>query len=237
MPADIILPSNARSFSFITKDEAFNSNYDITWSYQFTCSSVSAQSQYGLCTFLTLLSTTETNVLSGHYLNTKATTSSSISAQILSAGVQRTLRPYNLVSIAIDTTGLFALSSSLRPGLPLSSIKPNRLIVRDILNNVILNDPLSTSNISFSGTHYFRFNYSNSTQTISIDHRIDNIPHKGYTLYTNIATVSLNYRILNVYNNNNIRAGFTFCSPLSTSLSAVAATVQLYNFHVSGVVS
>lgn len=233
MPYSILLPANARSLSFIPTSLSYNSNYDITWSFNYTVSGdYSPINQYGICTFLTLLSASETGVLSGHFLNTKPTTSSPISAQVLSGDTVYTLAPYNLISIAFDSTGLFALSTSATTGIPVSAILENRLIVRNIKNDVIYNASLSSINSAFSGTNYIRCNYSNSQKTIFIDYR-----NNESVNYTNIATIPLNYKILNELNTNNTHVGFTFCSPISTASTYAAPTVLLTNFHTDGVVS
>ena len=236
MPFPILLPTNARSLSFIPKNISYNSTYDITWSFSWATSSTASvftnTNQYGICTFLTLLTATEANVLSGHYLNTKITTSSSISAKVLSGITTIVKRPYNIISIAFDSTGFFALSTELRSGIPLSAIQLNQLIVRDIDNNIIHTSSLSSTNFTFSGSNFIRCNYSNSSQLLSIDHRKDDIIN-----YVNIASIPLPYSLLPNGITNNMQVGFTFCSPVSTSNTAIAPALKLTNFHVDGIIS
>ncbi len=56
-PTDIILPDSARYYTFIETKKKFNSNYDITWSFQYKLpqSGIRNSSTYqlGFTTFLT----------------------------------------------------------------------------------------------------------------------------------------------------------------------------------------
>ena len=61
-PADIQLPADARYYSFVETEKRFNSNYDITWSFQYKLPSAGLSGhswprhQVGFATFLTTLS-------------------------------------------------------------------------------------------------------------------------------------------------------------------------------------
>ena len=179
-PADITLPLSAKYFS-LKNTTAYNSNYDIVWSISCQVSSVSAQ--YGICTFLTTLSTPPISALPGQYIGTYI--------------------PNNIISIAFDTTGLFALSSGIRPGVSLSGVIPFSLVVRNSSYNVIYN----------------------------IDYRklIDRE-------FTNLATIPLSINIPNINNLDNTYTGFSFCSPISTTVDNTA-TMLVYNFHTDGVIN
>jgi hypothetical protein len=208
-PADILLPplSAAKYFSF-KNNSAYNSNYDITWSISCLVSSVSAQ--YGICTFLTTLTTSPVSALPGQYIGTYI--------------------PNNLISIAFDTTGLFALSSTIRPGVPRNQIKPSSLVVRNSSYNVIYNETLSGTGFNFYNTNQIiRCRYSNPQQTLFIDYRKVNDRD-----FINLATIPISSNITNILNTDNIYTGFSFCSPISTTTTPVASA-YIYNFHTDGV--
>lgn len=208
-PADISLPLNAKYFSF-KNTTAYNSNYDIVWSLSCRVSSVSAQ--YGICTFLTALTSAPLSALPGQYIGTYI--------------------PNNIVSIAFDTTGLFALSSTIRPGVGLNGIKTNSLVVRNSSYQVIYNQSLSSSGFNFYNTdQVIRCRYSNPQQSLFIDYRKTTDRD-----FTNLATIPLTISIPNTLNSNNVYTGFSFCSPIS-STSTNTASMLVYNFHTDGVIN
>ena len=208
-PADITLPLSAKYFS-LKNTTAYNSNYDIVWSISCQVSSVSAQ--YGICTFLTTLSTPPISALPGQYIGTYI--------------------PNNIISIAFDTPGLFALSSGIRPGVSLSGVIPFSLVVRNSSYNVIYNQSLTGTNFNFYNTdQIIKFRYSNPQQSVYIDYRklIDRE-------FTNLATIPLSINIPNINNLDNTYTGFSFCSPISTTVDNTA-TMLVYNFHTDGVIN
>lgn len=208
-PADITLPLNAKYFSF-KNTTAYNSNYDIVWSLSCRVSSISAQ--YGLCTFLTTLTSTPLSALPGQYIGTYI--------------------PNNIISIGFDTTGLFALSSIIRPGVNINKIKTTSLVVRNSSYEVIYNESLSSTGFNFYNTdQVIRCRYSNPQQSLFIDYKLTTDKD-----YINIATIPLSISIPNNQNLNNVYTGFSFCSPISTS-STNTASMIVYNFHTDGVIN
>lgn len=206
-PADILLPTTAKCFSF-KNNTAYNSNYDITWSYSCLVSSVSAQ--YGFCTYLTTLSTSPLSALSGQYIGSNI--------------------PYNIASVAFDTTGLFALSSDIRPGVSLNQRKVYSLVVRNSSNQVIYNQSLTGTNFSFYNTQQVvRCRFSNSQQLLVIDYRKNIDPN-----FTTLASVPFSASISNPSNLDNVYVGFSFCTPISTTNTSTASAF-VYNFHTDGV--
>jgi hypothetical protein len=206
-PADISLPTNAKCFSF-KNNTAYNSNYDITWSYSCLISSVSAQ--HGFCTYLTTLSTAPLSALSGQYIGSNI--------------------PNNIASIAFDTTGLFALSSDIRPGVPLNQVKLSSLVVRNSSNQVVYNQSLTGTGFSFYNTHQvIRCRFSYSQQLLVIDYRKVNNSD-----FINLATIPFSISLSNLTNLDNVYTGFSFCTPISTTNTAVASAF-VYNFHTDGV--
>ena len=59
-PSDIKLPSDARYFTFVETSKKFNSNYDITWSFEYSLPATNipdpANYELGFSTFITNLS-------------------------------------------------------------------------------------------------------------------------------------------------------------------------------------
>jgi len=206
-PADILLPTTAKCFSF-KNNTAYNSNYDITWSYSSLVSSVSAQ--YGFCTYLTTLSTAPLSALSGQYIGSNI--------------------PNNIASIAFDTTGLFALSSDIRPGVPLTQRKTFSLVVRNSSNQVIYNQSLTGTNFNFYNTQQVvRCRFSNSQQLLVVDYRKNTESN-----FINLASIPFSVTINNPSNLDNVYVGFSFCTPISTTNTATASAF-VYNFHTDGV--
>jgi len=206
-PADITLPLSAKYFSF-KNTEKYNSNYDITWSFSCLVSSVSAQ--YGMCTFLTTLTSSPLSALPGQYIGTYI--------------------PYNAVSIAFDTTGLFALSSTIRPGVNRTQIIPNSLVVRNSSYNVIYNQSLTGTGFNFyNSNQVIRCRYSNPQQMLYVDYR--KVESRDFI---NLATIPITISVPNTLNSDNMFSGFSFCSPISTT-NTNTATMLVYNFHTDGV--
>lgn len=225
-PADITLPANAKYFSFKNTQNKYNPNYDIIWSFMYNVSNVS--SQQGIATFVTPLSVTPTDVIPGQYLNTKVSETTT-TFKFLTGTSILTRNPYNIITVAIDSTGYFALSSAVRPGIGIGSVTSNSLIVRSFNNEILYNQPLPASFNVNNSTNIIRCRLSNPEETLYIDYRTTNT-----TSFSALATVPLNFRVYNPNNEDLVYTGISFCSPLSTSSTSTASLI-LYNFHSEGV--
>lgn len=204
-PTDVLLPANAKYVAFIDNKKQFNPNYDIIWSFQYAITGTEA----GFCTFLT--SKTPDLSAAGHYL-----------------GYVGNMQTGGLC-IAFDTTGLFALSSDIRKGVGLNSIKRNSVIIRDNDDNITLYETLSDLTSSFSITSpskifkTLRFKYTN-TNKITIDFKSNNNSE-----YSELTSVNINS---NVEMLDYLVPGFAFSSPIS-SLNT-PGSLFLKNFHTQG---
>jgi hypothetical protein len=236
-PADITLPANAKYFAFVDNNNQYNPSYDITWSFQYALTGTEA----GFCTFLTS-QTQSTSALPGQYLGYSCSLPASAFLAtesgefILTEDYNRIVLEGNVgtdtvgdICIAFDTTGLFALSSSTRGGVNLNQIKRNSIIIREGSDNIIFYETLSSLNSSFSilssakSYKTLRFRYAN-TDTISIDFKYNT--DSSYRTLTSVYIGNyLTYK-------NGLKAGFTFCSPIS-SLNT-PSTLFFKNFHVQG---
>ena len=257
-PSDISLPDSARYYNFIETTKKLNSNYDITWSFQYKLPSTSItnnlSSQVGFTTFLTNLSSPLSS-LPGQYLGDQDP-EAVLSAHALLTEVPEVLKTEDgssilledamlsgmLVKIAFDSSGLYALSGrDDRPGIHRNRVKRESLIIRDFAHNLVVNTPLSTISTSFStlSTDTFRtlrFRYVNLGRTLHIDFR-----DTGTTTYAVLTSINLGYRLTNVSNLNNIMCGFSFSTPISTHQATAAPQFSagnffLKNFHVEGFV-
>ena len=260
---EINIPSYARFYNFIETKKRFNSNYDIVWSFQYKLPSTSLsgdfkQTQLGFTTFLTTL-TAPTSSLPGQFLGDSA--SSLLSGTNLftegsdvvftegsdSILVNEATLSGNIVKIAFDTTGLYALSGrDNRPGVSyLDSLGYERggeaFIIRDFDNNVLCNVGLSTMNTGFSSLsaedfRTLRFRYANLGRTLHIDYR-----DATTTIYSPVTTFNLGYRLANFDDLENVYCGFSFCTPLSDGAgpgagreALSAGSFFLKNFHIEG---
>jgi hypothetical protein len=183
--------------------------------------------QHGVSTFITPLSVIPADVIPGHYLCTKPTESTS-TLQVLSSNDTLTYNPYNIVTIAFDTTGYFALSSPLRNGVESSSLSANTLIVRGVNNDVIYYEQLPSSFSIENQINVIRCRFCNAKETLYIDYR--DVSAAQFNL---IAEVPLGFKIYNIDNTDLLYTGISFCSPLSTSSTDVASLI-LYNLHTEG---
>lgn len=205
-PSDILLSSNAKYFGIIDPKKAYNLNWDVVWSFTYALTGT----QHGFSSFLTT-SPTITGGLPGQYLGSD--------------------NQNMILSIGFDSTGYFALSSPLRPGIPLSSTIPNSIIVRDSNDSVIFNKSLSSLDTSFilssSVKTYqtLRFRYSNAGRKLSIDFKKSNNKYSTLT--------SLNITSLNITDNLTAYPGFSFCSPIS-GLNIEPSSMFIQNFHTQG---
>lgn len=225
-PADIMLPANAKYFSFKNTQNKYNPNYDITWSFMYNISNLAAQQ--GIATFITPLSVAPTDVIPGQYLCTKVSETTS-TFQFSSGSTTFTRNPYNIITVAVDSTGYFALSSTVRPGIGLGSVISNSLVVRSFNNEILYNQALPASFNVNNTTNIIRCRFSNPEETLYVDYRTTE-----NSSFSAIATIPLNFRIYNPDNNDLVYTGISFCSPLST-LTTSTANLILYNFHSEGV--
>jgi hypothetical protein len=226
--SEILLPVTARNYYLVNKNYSYNSNYDVIWSFQYTISGFnSGLSQLGYTTFLTTLSSTTSYISAGQYLCTKQSETQN-SATVLSGTTTTTVSPFNLVTIAFDSTGLFALSSTTRPGL--TSVTPNSLVIRGYNSQLLCVLPLSSTSFSIAPTspQTIRCIYSNGAQTLEVSYR-DNTT----TEYTTLTTVSIPYRFINTSNVDRVYAGISYCSPISSS-SLSSCRLLLNNMHIEG---
>jgi len=253
-PVDIKLPSNARYYKFIETSKRFNSNYDITWSFEYKLPNSnipdSDNYQLGFSTFITNLSAPLSS-LPGQFLGDQdsAISLSGVSlltetpASLLTEGgntilVQGGSLSGEIVKIAFDSTGMYALSGrDERPGVGPHLINRESLVVRDVLHNVRANSPLSTISNVFSSipTDTFRtlrFRYVNLGQKIHIDFRDSNT-----TQFTLLTTINIEPRLEAFDNLNNMYCGFSLSTPVSTLDTGLSAKdFFLRNFNVEGFV-
>ena len=257
-PSDINLPSNARYYTFVEEKKKFNSNYDITWSFQYKIPSSSIEHstdtgndlyQLGFATFLTTLSSPISS-LPGQYIGDTDPARALSGGKLFTEGgnamittqeeefiiVEERVLSGTLVKIAFDTTGRYALSGrDSRPGIEPEYLHREALVVRDYNSDVVLNTPLSTMSTTFSSlsTDNFRtlrFRYANLGRKLYIDFR-----DTTTTTYSTLTTVNLGYRLQDFSNLDNIYCGFAFTTPVdSTNESLCATQFFLKNFHVEG---
>tara|TARA_R100000900_G_scaffold101945_2_gene79048 strand:- start:3095 stop:3955 length:861 start_codon:yes stop_codon:yes gene_type:complete len=251
-PSDIKLPADARYFTFIERSKKFNSNYDITWSFEYSLPAENIPSpgsyELGFSTFVTNLEAPLSSlpgqyigdqdpefILSAHALLTEdpvVLKTENNSTILLEGGILSG----SLVKVAFDSTGMYALSGrDDRPGVGSHLINRESLIVRDVLHNVRANTPLSTmsnifSSLSTNSFRALRFRYVNLGQKIHIDFRDDNT-----TNYTLLTTINIEPRLTNFDNLDNIYCGFSFTTPVSTTNTGLSAKdFFLRNFNVEG---
>lgn len=245
-PSDVTLPANAKYIAFVDEKKSYNPNYDIIWSFQYAISGQTSGLYRKECAFATFLtvSTLQISAIPGHYLGYSGNVPLSAflldenGDYILSEDNERIILEGNSendgligLCIAFDTTGLFALSSSSRPGVGLSNIKRNSLIIRDINDNITLYEELSNIDPAFtilsSNKVYktLRFKYTN-TDKLTIDYKID-----GSNTFVELTSVNINSNSDSI---SHFRPGFSYCSPVSSPTSIRIANLYLKNFHVQG---
>ena len=237
-PTDVTLPTNARFYSFVETNKKFNSNYDITWSFQYKlpAASIWPESdsdtyQLGFTTFLTNLSSPLSSlpgqylgdqdpefILSAHALLTETDPESIMTESDSTILLESAILSGMLVKIAFDSTGLYALTGrDDRPGYNDTQLYRQALVVRDFEHNVKANAPLSSLSTSFSTLstdtyRTLRFRYVNLGRTLNIDVR-----ESDTTTYTLLTSIYLGFRLDNVANLDNTYCGFSLCTPISTT--------------------
>ena len=261
-PNDVILPTNARFYTFVETNKKFNSNYDITWSFQYklpqTVISNSSNYELGFSTFLTNLSSPLSSlpgqylgdqdpeyILSAHALLTQYDNVTAGTTEPLKTESDSTILLENailsgmLVKIAFDSTGLYALTGrDDRPGVNRTQLRRQALVIRDFEHNVKVNTPLSSLSTSFSTLstdtyRTLRFRYINLGRTLSID-----IRESDTTTYTLLTSINLGFRLDNVSNLDNIYCGFSLCTPISTDNSTTLSADKFFlrDFQIEGYV-
>tara|TARA_R100000152_G_C6780401_1_gene213098 strand:+ start:35 stop:937 length:903 start_codon:yes stop_codon:yes gene_type:complete len=261
-PTDISLPAESRFYTFVEVGKSFNSNYDITWSFQYKLPSSSFDAnnttfknyQLGFSTFLTNLprplsclpgqflgDQDPEYILSAYSLLTEAEEvlkTEANSSILLEGGILSGM----LVKVAFDSTGRYALTGrDDRPGVKAENVLRESIVARDFLHNVIAYNHLSSVSTTFSTIstdtyRTLRFRYANLGQTLYIDSR-----ESDTTTYTLLTALKLGTRYRSLSNIENIYCGFSFSTPISATLPATAAAYNLSakdfflrNFHVEG---
>jgi hypothetical protein len=209
-PFDGLLPINAKYISLVETEHAYNSHWDITWSFTYALTGI----EHGICTFL-VGEPTNLKVFPGNYL-----------------GYGGPLSSNGVLGIAFDSTGLFALSTAYSTGVNRSAIIPNSLIVRNFSGGVIYNNSLSSIDPNFTISTVdktfktIRIRYSNLGSKISIDYRYND--EAKYTLLLNLSNIPVNvdrYPLL--------YPGVSFSSPISSS-SITPSKIWIKNIHTQG---
>tara|TARA_A100001391_G_scaffold205386_1_gene205597 strand:+ start:2159 stop:3025 length:867 start_codon:yes stop_codon:yes gene_type:complete len=255
-PVDIKLPDQARYYTFIETSKRFNSNYDITWSFEYKLPETSIPNnnnyELGFSTFITNLSAPLSS-LPGQYIGDQDPGVSLSAVALLTEGAApELLRTQSddtlvydggtlsgsIVKIAFDSTGRYALSArDDRPGVTEAEINRQSLVVRDYQLNVRANSPLSTISNVFStlSTNTFRtlrFRYVNLGQKVHIDFR-----ESDTTEFTLLTTINIEPRLTGLDNLENFYCGFSLSTPISTTDTGLSARdFFLRNFNVEGYV-
>lgn len=239
-PDDIFLPTNSKEFGLVDETFEYNGHWDIVWSFTFALTGT----EHAFATFLTNKSSLSTGY-AGHYLGyfgdvpfpyLKSDPDGDFIIDNNGEYVFYEREDYRDTSsqsgffvVAFDSTGLFALPISGNPGVPLSAVKPNALIVRDYDNDVVFNESLSNISTEFflasSNKAYqtLRFRFSNGGKRLYIDYKTDGVDYKSLT------SVPINFKLEDY---PNLYPALTFCSPVS-SLN-VPSTMFIKNFHTQG---
>jgi hypothetical protein len=238
-PSDILLPANAKYIAFADQKLSFNPDWDVNWSFEYA---LSGTNQHAFCVFFS--TSTILSGYPGHYMGYSGTmaVSSYLLAEdnnmLLTDGGERLVVDtengmdyLGVLAIAFDSTGLFALSSTTRPGVGRGSIKPNSIIIRDYNDNVTFYEELSNIDTNFvlaSAGKYFqtmRFRFANMGQKLTIDYKSPTSTTYSVLTSINLNMDSSNYPFVNV--------GFSYSSPVSSS-TATPSTLFLKNFHIQG---
>lgn len=257
-PSDISLPAEARYYTFVEIEKSFNSNYDITWSFQYKLPSTSIPDsqnyQLAFSTFLTNLPR-PLSCLPGQYLGdqdpefilsahalwteTPEVLKTEADSTILLEGA---ILSGMLVKAAFDSTGRYALTGrDDRPGVWEKNLLRESLVVRDFQHNLLAYNHLSSISTTFSTIstdtyRTLRFRYVNLGRTLYIDSS-----ENDTTAYTLLTAIDMGTRYSTLSNIENIYCGFSFSSPISSTTPATSAGYSLSakdfflrNFHVEG---
>ena len=255
-PTDITLPELARYYTFVEVGKSFNSNYDITWSFQYKLPSTSFGDtakfdnyQLGFSTFLTNLpdplsclpgqylgDQDPEFILSAHALLTEEYTKAFAlsSSEPLKTESDSTLLLEGavlsgmLIKVAFDSTGKYALTGrDDRPGVKPHQLLRESIVTRDFLHNVIVNNHLSSISTTFSTI---------STDTYrTLRFRYANLGQTLFidsresdtTTYTLLTAIKLGTRYSTLSNIENIYCGFAFSTPISANNATTDAAYEL----------
>ncbi len=243
---DILLAPSAKYFGFVDDHTAYNTNWDITWSFTYALTG----EQHGFCTYLAVSSTPSlsglplsTIVLPGQYLTYHGNYPYLLDEDfnpILDENDENiyvegdsVYSPNGFLAIAFDSTGYFALSDEYLPtdGVSLENTIPNSLIVREG-PTVIFNEALSSLDSSFqlatSAKEFktLRFRVANAVKKLYVDYK-----NEYSDSYRNLATINLSNIDVDGY--RLAYPTFAYCSPVS-SLTIDPSKLWLKNFHVHG---
>jgi hypothetical protein len=212
-PSDILLPVDAKFYSFVDLTNTYNIESDVVWSFKYQIIPNSVTSQHGFTSFLS--TSAQPSAWKGHYI-----------------GARESSAP-NLLSVAFDSTGLHALSSVEMPGDSWSDIHTGgALIIRDYQNELVANIPISELPAGFSiesdEFQTLRFRYSNSYKKLFIHYH-----NEQTTDFTELTTIEFDYSLDDIISDAT-GCGFSFCSPISSSVSGDESTFMLQDFHVEG---
>lgn len=234
IPNDISIPANAKYVNFVEHTLTYDTDWDITWSFEFAV----VGTNHGFTTFLSN-SSVLSQLYTGQYLAYPYANLEYLLTEdgemILTEGgepiiLEESMIEGGLFAIAFDTTGLFALSSNARDGVGLNSISANSLIIRDGSNSLVYYRQLSSLNTSFfiasaqKNYQTLRFRYANGGGKLSIDFK------NPESEYTNLVVITVPFLLLPTHETY---VGFSYCSPVS-GINSPISTLYLKNFHTQG---
>lgn len=198
-PPDVLL-LNEKYYGAIIDNSTYNIHHDMSLTSIFALSG----EEHGVCFFLSL-SDTPLGGIPGHYLG-----------YLPNSGVGYP-DPAGILAVALDTTGLFALSGVDYGGVGHADIKQNSLIIRDYNNNVAFNEPLSSLHPSLSSwgdKNYItiRIRVTNAGKKLHVDLK------PQMSSFITMATVDLDNPYVD--DAQTVHWGWCFCSPLSSTTTA-----------------
>jgi hypothetical protein len=227
-PSDVLIPIDAKYFGFIDINTEYNPYWDFAWTISYDLSG----SQHAFCSFITTTPTLSGGI-PGHYVGYLGTspyiTDPNGDYVVSEQGDSlisdpKPLSAYDnsgILSITFDTTGYSALSSEYFPGIALSSVKPNSIVIRNASNKVIYNE---TCPFDFTSDNTIRFVVSGSLRKLRIDRKVS-------SGFSNVLTLELSG--YSPYLAKKIYTGMTFCSPISSD-SLSSSTMGVFGFHSYG---
>jgi hypothetical protein len=203
----VLLPNDAKYAFFIDDNQAFHHEWDVNWSFTYKLTDSEPLGEYGFCTFLTKTPNISSFLL-GHYM-----------------GFFKNLSSINgEIAIAIDRTGLFALSSNNYPyGVSKNNVKLNSLIIRDA-TGVIYNQTLSSFPIQTDTEITLRFRYVNKSEIV-VEYKSE------FDSYSEIVRMPIT---TSLSNNDKLYPAFFYTTPVSSLTTSISSTFYLKNFHIQG---
>lgn len=231
-PDDIYLPAQYKSIGFVETINPYNINWDLNWSFTFALTGI----EHGFTTFLTGTPSSLSGY-PGQYLGYLQTNDFYILSEAGETITDENGDPVlwdngsrNLLCIAFDSTGKFALPIGENTGVDLSATKPNSLIIRNHLNDVVFNERLSSLSTEFflasskPNFQTLRFRLCNAGRFLHIEYR------KNEDIsYSSLTSIQINIPV----NDYTVAyPGLTFCSPISSITTP--STLFIKNFHTQG---